>query len=82
MDFILDEKLKPWLIEVNLSPACAERTDWLTEMLDSMTEGLLDSIEAKLLRLTEDFDPELLSKLKERLGLIIDRKHKWELVHD
>ena len=51
-------------------------------MLDSMTEGLLDSIEAKLLRLTEDFDPELLSKLKERLGLISDRKHKWELVHD
>jgi len=32
-DFVLDNKLKPWLIEVNLSPACSERTDWLTEML-------------------------------------------------
>jgi tubulin monoglycylase TTLL3/8 len=42
MDFILDYKLNPWLIEVNLSPACAERTEWLTEMLDNMTEGLLD----------------------------------------
>ena len=68
IDFILDDKLNPWLIEVNLSPACAERTDWLTELLDNMTEGLLDSIEAKLLKLTDDFDPDLLSKLRERQG--------------
>ena len=32
-DFVLDNKLNPWLIEVNLSPACSERTDWLTDML-------------------------------------------------
>jgi tubulin monoglycylase TTLL3/8 len=25
-DFVLDHKLNPWLIEVNLSPACSERT--------------------------------------------------------
>eukprot|EP00826_Nyctotherus_ovalis_P042405 TRINITY_DN4358_c0_g1_i15.p1 TRINITY_DN4358_c0_g1~~TRINITY_DN4358_c0_g1_i15.p1 ORF type:complete len:324 (-),score=67.05 TRINITY_DN4358_c0_g1_i15:256-1227(-) len=32
-DFVLDYKLNPWLIEVNLSPACSERTDWLVDML-------------------------------------------------
>jgi len=32
-DFVLDYKLNPWLIEVNLSPACAERKDWLVKML-------------------------------------------------
>eukprot|EP00826_Nyctotherus_ovalis_P013056 TRINITY_DN13495_c0_g1_i16.p1 TRINITY_DN13495_c0_g1~~TRINITY_DN13495_c0_g1_i16.p1 ORF type:complete len:358 (-),score=65.68 TRINITY_DN13495_c0_g1_i16:17-1090(-) len=32
-DFILDHKLNPWLIEVNLSPACSERTEWLVDML-------------------------------------------------
>lgn len=32
-DFVFDYKLNPWLIEVNLSPACCERTDWLIDML-------------------------------------------------
>ena len=64
MDFILDYRLNPWLIEVNLSPACAERTEWLTEMLDNFTDGLLDILEAKLLRITDDFEPELLAKMR------------------
>ena len=29
-DIVLDEELEPWVIEVNLSPACEERADWLT----------------------------------------------------
>lgn len=46
-DFVLDEALTPWLLEINLSPACAERLDWLKEMLGKMAEGLLDIIEPK-----------------------------------
>ena len=68
MDFILDYRLNPWLIEVNLSPACAERTEWLTEMLDNFTDGLLDILEAKLLRITDDFEPELLAKMRNTNG--------------
>jgi len=37
-----------WLIEANMSPACAERTPWLTDMLDDMAEGLLSIIEKKV----------------------------------
>lgn len=40
-DIIIDESLNPWLIEVNLSPACNERTEWLTKMCDDMSLDLL-----------------------------------------
>ena len=43
-DLILDEKMDLWLLEVNLSPACAERTEWLTQMLDDMAYGLLNIV--------------------------------------
>ena len=32
-DFVLVYKLDPWLIEVHLSPACCQRTVWLSDML-------------------------------------------------
>ena len=40
-DIVLDERLEPWVIEVNLSPACNERTEWLTKYLDDMSMDLL-----------------------------------------
>ncbi len=39
-DILLDADLNPHLLEVNLSPACEEREDFLTTMLDDMTLGL------------------------------------------
>ena len=41
---MIDQKLNTWLLEVNLSPACAERTYWLIDMLDRASEGLFDII--------------------------------------
>lgn len=84
MDFILDHKLQPWLIEVNLSPACAERTEWLTEMLDNMTDGLLDTIEAKILKIHEDFETDTIKTIKERqtASQNIKRTQNWDLIYD
>jgi hypothetical protein len=54
-DFMLDRNLNPWLLEVNLSPACAERTPWLVNMLDRMADGLFDMIESKFTKVSDDF---------------------------
>lgn len=82
MDFLLDTDLHPWLIEVNLSPACAERTGWLTEMLDNMSEGLLDAIEAKILRLHDDFEPELLKALRDKQNGGKEATQRWDVIYD
>lgn len=34
--------MNPWLIEVNLSPACSERVEWLTKMLDESSFEMLN----------------------------------------
>lgn len=65
-DFMLDQKLNPWLLEVNLSPACAERTDWLVQMLDRMTDGLFDQLEFKLAKVSDDFKGDLKDYLARR----------------
>lgn len=49
LDLILDQQLRPWVIEVNLSPACNERTEWLTKMVDDMCLDLLSHLEQKIL---------------------------------
>lgn len=54
-DIILDESLNPWLIEVNLSPACNERTPWLTKMLDDMSLDLLCYLEPRLIVSVDDW---------------------------
>ena len=47
-DFVVDKNLNLWLIEANMSPACAERQPWLVQMLDDMAEGITGMIQAKV----------------------------------
>jgi len=48
-DIVLDAELNPWVIEVNLSPACSERADWLTKMLNDSCLDLLSHIQQRIL---------------------------------
>ena len=50
-DIVLDSEFNPWVIEINLSPACAERADWLTKMLDDSSLDLLGHLEQRVLML-------------------------------
>ena len=51
LDFVIDEQLKCWLIEANMSPACAVRKgqQWLTAMVENMADGLVNIVEHKIL---------------------------------
>ena len=48
-DIVLDQDFSPWVIEVNLSPACSERAKWLTKMLDDSCLDLLQYIQSRIL---------------------------------
>jgi len=62
-DIVLDEDLNPWVIEVNLSPACSERADWLTQMLNDSCTDLLGHIQSRILTThpAEQWMPDLVA---------------------
>ena len=43
-DLVVDQELKPWVIEVNLSPSCNDRIDWLKKMHDDSSLDILGHI--------------------------------------
>lgn len=65
-DIVLDKKLNPWVIEINLSPACAERADWLTKMLDDSALDLIQYLQNKILvgMGKEHWAPKMREKIK------------------
>lgn len=84
---MLDQKLNPWLLEVNLSPACSERTPWLVDMLDRMSDGLFDLLEEKMTRVTDDFKGDLRSYLlksrkKNEENQRVNPEPDWKLIYD
>ena len=72
LDIILDRNLHPWLIEVNLSPACNERTEFLSKMLDDMSTDLLMWVENKII-VMNTVDTEWDCQFKERKQTLLAR---------
>jgi hypothetical protein len=64
------------VIEINLSPACAERADWLSKMLDESHLDLLSHMESKILVAmgSEHWGPELKEKLKIARNVVYDTR--------
>ena len=78
---MLDKKLNCWLLEVNLSPACAERTSWLISMLDRMADGLFDLLERRIYKVTDDFKGDLRAYLRRKKKAPLET-NDWKLIYD
>ena len=64
-----------------MSPACAERTEFLVNMLDKMADGLFDLLERKILKVSDDFKGDLKTYLNGKKN---DESEPsgWEIIYD
>ena len=76
-DIVLDKQLEPWVIEINLSPACSERQEWLTKMLDDSALDLLNYLQNRiLLTMSPDhWAANMKDKLKQAKQQLSDTKN-------
>ena len=85
LDFVIDQDLRCWLIEANMSPACAERKtqQWLSDMTADMADGMINIIEDKIVKQLAAHKTEYNGPLKEKIEnsgkTAVDIKN-WELM--
>ena len=77
---MLDEDYKPWLLEVNLSPACAERVDWLSTMLDQMAESMFNIIFGDEFKMPTQYKYELIFDEEVIGNQLYNQEFQWEVV--
>jgi hypothetical protein len=73
-DVLIDDKLNPWLLEVNLSPSCFERADFLTAMCEDMARHLFEIIGVGQ-------QPNQIPLGGSKNFLTVDEKSKWEEIY-
>jgi hypothetical protein len=80
-DIMFDQLFNPWILEVNLSPACNERTPFLTKMLDDMSFDLINWLERRIL-VSSMQDPSALNdQLRQKRNIYLRNRDLYEL-HD
>lgn len=79
-DIMFDQSFNPWVLEVNLSPACCERAPFLTKMLDDMSFDLVTWLERKILTsvMPEESQLNLSSVLKLKRNRYLKNKDFFE----
>ena len=82
-DILLDDKLKPWLLEVNLSPACEARSNFLKKSLFYMTQSLFSLVSPSLfpdqIQVYEEEEEEILINNEQSMSKEV--KEEWILLH-
>ncbi|EAR93620.1 tubulin glycylase 3E (macronuclear) [Tetrahymena thermophila SB210] len=80
-DILLDEYAHPWLLEVNLSPACSERSSFLTEMLDAMAYKMFQIV-FKQNNLQEDLEINKETAISTAPASCQNPDYDWEEIYN